>query len=163
MDQKASLSALRDAAIDRIVDIVMASGSVGELTDKYFTNTRLVVEANGDTEVTYAIFLRRRSISALEPVVRLIRYVFSTSWSSNTGTLMPATSPMTELGALRRVQVWHVAGKREAPDESTGAYFNHRAPSFRKGTHLEKDGTVQATAPPATAPSFDSWRLQVLS
>ena len=73
MDQKTSLSTLRDAAIDRIVDIVMASGSVGELTDKYFTNTRLVVEANGDTEVTYAIFLRRRSISALEPVVRLIR------------------------------------------------------------------------------------------
>jgi nicotinate phosphoribosyltransferase len=72
MDQKASPAALRDAVIDRIVDTVLASGSVGELTDKYFTNTRLVVEANGDTEVTYAIFLRRRSISALEPVVRLI-------------------------------------------------------------------------------------------
>ena len=73
MDQKTSVAALRDAVIDRIVDIVVSNGSIGELTDKYFTNTRLVVEANGDTEVTYAIFLRRRSIAALEPAVRLAR------------------------------------------------------------------------------------------
>jgi nicotinate phosphoribosyltransferase len=73
MDQKTSVAALREAVIDRIVDIVMSNGSISELTDKYFTNTRLVVEANADTEVTYAVFLRRRSIAALEPAVRLVR------------------------------------------------------------------------------------------
>jgi nicotinate phosphoribosyltransferase len=73
MDQKTSVAALRDGVIDRIVDTALSSGSISELTDKYFTNSRLVVEASGDTEVTYAIFLRRRSIAALEPVVRLIR------------------------------------------------------------------------------------------
>ncbi len=72
MDQKTPGATVRDSVIDRLVDIVVANGPVGELTDKYFTNTRLVVETTGDTEVTYAIFLRRRSIAALEPVVRLV-------------------------------------------------------------------------------------------
>lgn len=73
MEQKTPVAVLSDTVVDRLVDIVVANGPIEELTDKYFTNTRLIVEGNGDTEVTYAIFLRRRSIAALEPVVRLIR------------------------------------------------------------------------------------------
>lgn len=73
MDQKTPLSvASRDQALDRLVELVLAAGPVSHLTDKYFTHTRDVVQANGDVEVTYAVFLRRRSIAALEPVVRLI-------------------------------------------------------------------------------------------
>ncbi|NNE22612.1 MAG: hypothetical protein HKN11_08380 [Rhizobiales bacterium] len=72
MDQKTPVDAHHDAALDRLIEIVLASGAVESLTDKYFTNTRKIVEANGDVEVTYAIFLRRRSIAALEPVARLI-------------------------------------------------------------------------------------------
>lgn len=73
MDQTSPIDARRDATIERIVDIVLGSGATSELADKYFTNTRLIVEAYGDKAVTYAVFLRRRSIAALEPVVRLIR------------------------------------------------------------------------------------------
>lgn len=72
MDQTAPIDARRDAAINRIVDIVLGNGPIDEITDKYFTNTKLVVEANGDQTVTYAVFLRRRSIAALEPAIRLV-------------------------------------------------------------------------------------------
>ena len=61
-----------DAALERLIDLTLSAGPVETLTDKYFSNTRRVVEAAGDCEVTYAVFLRRRSIAALEPVVRLI-------------------------------------------------------------------------------------------
>ncbi|MGE0213236.1 MAG: hypothetical protein AB7S41_16215 [Parvibaculaceae bacterium] len=73
MDQTSPIDARRDATIERIVDIVLGNGAISELTDKYFTNTRVIVEASGDKTVTYAVFLRRRSIAALEPVLRLIR------------------------------------------------------------------------------------------
>jgi nicotinate phosphoribosyltransferase len=66
----ASLS--RDEAIDKLVEVSLAAGPLGAVTDKYFTNTRMVVEANGEMEVTYAVFLRRRCIAALKPAERLI-------------------------------------------------------------------------------------------
>ncbi len=72
MDQKLETEPGADAALDRLLEIVLASGPVEHLTDKYFTNTRRIVANHGETEVTYAIFLRRRSIAALEPVMRLI-------------------------------------------------------------------------------------------
>ncbi len=66
----------RDETIDRIVDLMEDAGPLGTLTDKYFSHTRRVVEANGDLNVVYAVFLRRRVIAALEPAVRLLkRYV----------------------------------------------------------------------------------------
>lgn len=63
----------RDRAIDEIVDVTLAAGSLEQITDKYFSYTKRVVIADGDCDVTYAIFLRRRVIAALEPAVRLIR------------------------------------------------------------------------------------------
>ncbi len=62
----------REDLLDRMVEFTLSAGSIGSVTDKYFTNTRRVVEANGDVEVRYALFLRRRSIAAFEPVVRLL-------------------------------------------------------------------------------------------
>jgi nicotinate phosphoribosyltransferase len=62
----------RDATIERIVDLMQAAGSVEHVTDKYFSHTRRVVEANGAVQVVYAIFLRRRVIAALEPAIRLV-------------------------------------------------------------------------------------------
>lgn len=73
MDQKTPIALRCEAVVDRIVDIVLNNGPISEITDKYFTNTRLIVEANGDKTVTYAVFLRRRSIAAIEPAVRLVR------------------------------------------------------------------------------------------
>ncbi len=72
MDTKPQKLTSRDAALDRLVDLTLCAGPVETITDKYFSNTRRVVEAAGDCEVTYAVFLRRRSIAALEPVIRLI-------------------------------------------------------------------------------------------
>ncbi len=62
----------RDETLDRIVDLMLAAGPVENITDKYFSHTRRVVEANGDVEVVYAVFLRRRVIAALEPAIRLV-------------------------------------------------------------------------------------------
>ena len=63
----------RDKAIDEIVDVTLAAGSLERVTDKYFSHTKRVVLADGDCEVTYAVFLRRRVIAALEPAIRLIK------------------------------------------------------------------------------------------
>jgi nicotinate phosphoribosyltransferase len=63
----------RDDLLDRMVEFTLSAGAVSAITDKYFTNTRRVVEANGDVEVKYALFLRRRSIAAFDPVVRLLQ------------------------------------------------------------------------------------------
>ncbi len=63
----------RDKAIDEIVDVTLAVSSVERATDKYFSHTKRAVLAAGDCDVTYAVFLRRRVIAALEPAIRLIR------------------------------------------------------------------------------------------
>jgi nicotinate phosphoribosyltransferase len=69
-------AAKREQALERLIDMVEQSGDVGFVTDKYFTNTRQIVEAVADTEATYAVFMRRRVIAALAPVLRLlVRYV----------------------------------------------------------------------------------------
>ncbi len=73
MTSENSDSLSRDEAIDRLVEVSLAAAPVSQMTDKYFTNTRMVVEANGDVDVTYAVFLRRRCIAALEPAERLIK------------------------------------------------------------------------------------------
>lgn len=72
MDQKTPIDARRAAALDRLIELMAAAGPVEFVTDKYFSNTRRIVAARGDTEVTYAIFLRRRAIAALEPVARIL-------------------------------------------------------------------------------------------
>lgn len=72
MDQKLDIAPDSDAVIDRMVDLTLSAGTVENLTDKYFSHTRRIAEANGDCDVTYAVFMRRRLIAALEPAVRLI-------------------------------------------------------------------------------------------
>ncbi len=62
----------RSGVLDKMVELAMSAGPLGTITDKYFTNTSRIVAAEKESEVTYAIFLRRRSIAALEPAVRLI-------------------------------------------------------------------------------------------
>ncbi|MEM7426086.1 MAG: nicotinate phosphoribosyltransferase [Pseudomonadota bacterium] len=73
MDQIASSESGFDAAIDRLIDLTLSAASHEALTDKYFSHSRRIAEANGDSEVTYAVFMRRRVIAALEPACRLIK------------------------------------------------------------------------------------------
>ncbi len=60
------------AILDRLIDMVHAAGPISAQTDKYFTNTARIVEAHGDQVVTFAVFMRRRVVAALEPAIRLI-------------------------------------------------------------------------------------------
>jgi nicotinate phosphoribosyltransferase len=62
-----------DAVLDRLLDLVKAAGPLAAQTDKYFTNTARIVGAAGDTEVTFAVFMRRRVVAALEPAIKLAR------------------------------------------------------------------------------------------
>jgi nicotinate phosphoribosyltransferase len=59
--------------LDRLYDLIHAAGDVASQTDKYFTNTSRIVAANGDVEVTFAVFMRRRVVAALEPAIRLVK------------------------------------------------------------------------------------------
>jgi len=63
----------RSEVLDKLVELALAAGPLSTITDKYFSHTRQVVSAQKETEVTYAVFLRRRAIAALEPAVRLIK------------------------------------------------------------------------------------------
>jgi nicotinate phosphoribosyltransferase len=60
--------------LDRLITLVEAAGPIDAQTDKYFTNTSRIVAAHGDAEVTFAIFMRRRVVAALEPAIRLITH-----------------------------------------------------------------------------------------
>jgi nicotinate phosphoribosyltransferase len=60
------------AILDRLIDMVHAAGPIASQTDKYFTNTSRIVAAHGDQTVTFAVFMRRRVVAALEPAIRLI-------------------------------------------------------------------------------------------
>ncbi|MGI9373539.1 MAG: hypothetical protein ACR2OJ_13690 [Hyphomicrobiales bacterium] len=73
MDQKLEIAPDADSVIERLIDLTLSAGSVENLTDKYFSHTKRIAEANGDCEVVYAVFMRRRLIAALEPAIRLIR------------------------------------------------------------------------------------------
>jgi len=56
-----------------LIDLTLSAGPAEALTDKYFSHTKRIAQANGDCEVTYAIFMRRRVIAALETACRLIK------------------------------------------------------------------------------------------
>ncbi|MBI2719297.1 MAG: hypothetical protein HY245_10485 [Rhizobiales bacterium] len=73
MDRKAALSLESAAILDRLADIALRAGPIAAQTDKYFTNTSRIVAAHGDSEVTFAVFMRRRVVAALEPTIRLVR------------------------------------------------------------------------------------------
>ncbi|HLF21749.1 MAG TPA: hypothetical protein VI582_04550, partial [Aestuariivirga sp.] len=73
MDQRAPLIAGHEAILDKLADIALSAGPIAAQTDKYFTNTSRIVAANGDAEVTFAVFMRRRVVAALEPTIRLVK------------------------------------------------------------------------------------------
>ncbi len=64
MDKRASLIPGYEKILDKLVDIALAAGPIGSQTDKYFTNTSRIVAAHGDTEVPFAVFMRRRVVAA---------------------------------------------------------------------------------------------------
>ncbi len=100
MDQRTPLTARRDEVLDRIVDICLSAGPIATQTDKYFTNTSRIVKAHGDSEVTFAVFMRRRVVAALEPTIRLInRLVPGTQVKRffNEGDLVPSEMKMMEI------------------------------------------------------------------
>src|SRR5262245_64463510 len=100
MDQRTPLTVRRDEVLDRIVDICLSAGSIAAQTDKYFTNTSRIVQAHGDSEVTFAVFMRRRVVAALEPTIRLInRLVPGTRVKRffNEGDLVPSEMKMMEI------------------------------------------------------------------
>ena len=70
MDQRTPAALRREEVLDKIVDICLAAGPVQIQTDKYFTNTASIVAANRDVEVTYAVFMRRRVVAALESILK---------------------------------------------------------------------------------------------
>ena len=57
----AKLLPAHEAILDTLIALVHAAGPLGAQTDKYVTNTSRIVAAYGDTEVTFAMFMRRRA------------------------------------------------------------------------------------------------------
>ena len=107
MDQITPLTAKRDAILDRIVDICLSAGPIETQTDKYFTNTARIVKANGDSEVTFAVFMRRRVVAALEPTIRVIRRLVPSARVKrffNEGDLVPSEMKLMEVtGSMARL------------------------------------------------------------
>jgi nicotinate phosphoribosyltransferase len=100
MDQRTPNVSRRDAVLDKIVDICLAAGPVEIQTDKYFTNTARIVAANGDVEVAYAVFMRRRVVAALEPAIRLLGRLVPTARVKrffNEGDLVPSEKKILEI------------------------------------------------------------------
>ncbi len=73
MDKRVEPAPAHAAILDKLYDLILASGPISAQTDKYFTNTSRIVGANGDVEVTFAVFMRRRVVAALEPAIRLVK------------------------------------------------------------------------------------------
>jgi nicotinate phosphoribosyltransferase len=69
----AKLLPAHETILDTLIALAHAAGPLVAQTDKYFTNTSRIVAAHGDTDVTFAVFMRRRVVAALEPAIRLAR------------------------------------------------------------------------------------------
>ncbi len=112
------ISVERSKVLDLMVDVAMAAGPLSSITDKYFTNTSRIVAGNNDAEVTYAVFLRRRSIAALEPAIRLIKALVPEAVVTRffeEGEIVPAedkmleiTGPMSKLSEVETVMLQKV-------------------------------------------------------
>jgi nicotinate phosphoribosyltransferase len=100
MDMKVPATAGRDGVLDKLVDICLSAGPILSQTDKYFTNTARIVKAHGDAQVTYAVFMRRRVVAALEPTIRLINRLVPGAKIKrffNEGDLVPSEKKMLEI------------------------------------------------------------------
>ena len=96
-----------EAILDRLIGIALSAGPVHAQTDKYFTNTSRIVAAQGDSEVTFAVFMRRRVVAALEPTIRLIRHFVADAKIKRfyeEGDIVPSESKMLEVtGSMARL------------------------------------------------------------
>ena len=55
--------------MDRLIGLALCAGPIPAQTDKYFTNTSRIVAANGDSRVTFAVFMRRRVVAGAAVVL----------------------------------------------------------------------------------------------
>jgi nicotinate phosphoribosyltransferase len=100
MDKPAPFVPGYEAILDKLVDIALAAGPIASQTDKYFTNTSRIVAANGDMDVTFAVFMRRRVVAALEPTIRMIKRLVPTARVKRfyeEGDIVPSESKMLEI------------------------------------------------------------------
>jgi nicotinate phosphoribosyltransferase len=107
MDQRAPLIPGAEAILDRLIGLALCAGPVQGQTDKYFTNTARIVAANGDSRVTFAVFMRRRVVAALEPAIRLIRHFVPDVEIRRffaEGDIVPSESKMLEItGSMKKL------------------------------------------------------------
>lgn len=99
-DSLTNFTARTGATLDKLADIALAAGPIAAQTDKYFTNTSRIVAAHGDAEVTFAVFMRRRVVAALEPTIRLVkRFVPEAKIRRfyEEGDIVPSESKMLEI------------------------------------------------------------------
>lgn len=100
MDQRPPLIPGHEAIIDRLIGIALSAGTIASQTDKYFTNTSRIVGTRGDSTVTFAVFMRRRVVAALEPTIRLVRHFVpdvKIRRYFEEGDIVPSESKMLEI------------------------------------------------------------------
>ena len=100
MDQRTPIAERREAVLDKLVEMCLAAGPISIQTDKYFTNTSRIVKEHGDVEVTFAVFMRRRVVAALEPAIRMVERLAPGSRIKrffNEGDLVPSEVKMMEI------------------------------------------------------------------
>lgn len=100
MDTRAPLLEGFEPILDRLVDICLAAGPIPSQTDKYFTNTSRIVKAHGDTDVTFAVFMRRRVVAALEPTIRMVKKLVPEARVKRfyeEGAVVPSESKLMEI------------------------------------------------------------------
>jgi nicotinate phosphoribosyltransferase len=102
-----TLNAAQSRILDHMIALVEAAGSLEEQTDKYFTNTSRIVAAHGDAEVTFAVFMRRRVVAALEPVIRLVNHFVPDAKIERfveEGQVVPSEQKLMEItGSMQRL------------------------------------------------------------
>ena len=107
MDQNAPLIPGHEAILDRLIGLSLCAGPIEGQTDKYFTNTSRIVAAHGDSRVTFAVFMRRRVVAALEPAIRLIRHFVpdvEVRRFCAEGDIVPSESKMLEItGSMQKL------------------------------------------------------------
>jgi len=93
--------------LDKLITLINAAGPVAAQTDKYFTNTSQIVAAHGDVEVTFAVFMRRRVVAALEPVIRLVNHFAPEAQVKRLvreGEVVPSETKLLEItGSMKRL------------------------------------------------------------
>jgi nicotinate phosphoribosyltransferase len=107
MDKAAPLIEGHEAILDKLADIALAAGPIASQTDKYFTNTSRIVAENGDVDVTFAVFMRRRVVAALEPTIRMVKRLVPDARVKRfyaEGAVVPSESKLLEIsGSMKKL------------------------------------------------------------